>query len=100
MNHPTRRPHLHWSLRLAVPVIALAALLLAGEPLPTPSGATLANACEPASSHAGGLDTLPTETARSDAQLAAERRNRMATRIRWSLTLPAMSRPLTRHSVS
>lgn len=83
MNASTRL-----TLRLAIPVISLAALALAGEPVRTlndaaladAAGTTLAIACE--------------ETPASDAD-ASEQRSRTAMRLRWAVTLPDSSRPLS-----
>lgn len=80
-------PRLH--LRLAVPVIALAALAVAGEPIPAIDHAAimaaqdLAVVCEDAPAH--------------DAEAAhvSEQRSRTAMRLRWAVTLPDSSRPLS-----
>ncbi|MFA5591097.1 MAG: hypothetical protein WDA70_10390 [Lysobacteraceae bacterium] len=98
MTHSTRRLALRRPLRLAVPVIALAALALAGEPLQEPANTTLANLCEPASTQLAGSDAAASGDTSTDIRQTEEHRARAATRIRWSLTLPALSRPLGRIS--
>ena len=76
---------------LGVTMISLAALAFAGEPVPAfddaaltaASGDTFAIACE--------------ETPMSEAEAAevSEQRSRTAMRLRWAVTLPDSSRPLS-----
>ncbi len=76
-------------LRLAVPVIALAALVVAGEPIPAVDDAMLVAmpehvpTCE---------DTVDYE---ADLVRASEHRSRTAMRLRWAVTLPDSTRPLS-----
>ncbi|MCX7562314.1 hypothetical protein OS176_01950 [Xanthomonadaceae bacterium XH05] len=78
-------------LRLAIPVIALIALAVAGEPvsvrddaaLSATPAAALALACDDALAH------------ESDAVEATEQRRHIAMRLRWAVTLPDSSRPLS-----
>lgn len=92
-HHALRRP-----LRLAVPLISLAALALAGEPLQEPANSTIATHCEPATTTLAGTDAPASVESPADLRPSEEHRARAATRIRWSLTLPALPRPLGRIS--
>ncbi len=87
MNHLTLR----LAMRLAVPVLALGALAVTGQPIHSAaqrvsSAEVAAIACEPA----------PPEAARHAGE-ESERRQRVALRLRWSLTLPAAPRLLGVH---
>ena len=78
-------------LRLAIPVIALIALAAAGEPISVRDGtgfsaapvAALELACDDALAH------------ESDTVEATEQRRHTAMRLRWAVTLPDSSRPLS-----
>lgn len=83
----TSIPRLH--LRLAVPVIALAALAVAGEPISAVDHAAFASAQD----RVVICEDTPTHDA--EAVPASEHRSRTAMRLRWALTLPDSSRPLS-----
>ncbi len=87
MNASIHRLH----LRLAIPVIALVALAVAGEPVPAIDDVALASATD-APLAAAYDEACPDE---AEAANASEQRSRTAMRLRWALTLPDSSRPLS-----
>ena len=78
-------------LRLAIPVIALTALAVVGEPVPGPADAVLAATAEPTSI----IACEDTSLSEAEATEVSEQRSRTAMRLRWALTLPDSSRPLS-----
>ena len=76
-------------LRLIVPVIALLALVMTGEPV-TQSHETALVATQ-ASRDASHDDAAAEHT---ETLSVAQQRNRTATRLRWGVTLPVISRSL------
>lgn len=77
-------------LRLAVPVIALAALVVAGEPVSVIDDAVLS--ATPASTLELACDDLPAHEA--EVVEVNQQRRHTAMRLRWAVTLPDSSRPL------
>lgn len=76
-------------LRLIVPVIALMALAMTGEPVSqSPEAALVATQTSRDASH----DDAPAE--HTETLSAAQQRSRTATRLRWGVTLPVISRSL------
>ena len=78
-------------LRLAIPVIALIALAVAGEPVSVRDGTGL-SAAPVAALELACDDALAHE---SDTVEATEQRRHTAMRLRWAVTLPDSSRPLS-----
>lgn len=79
------------ALRFAIPMIALAALVVAGEPVTAFDDAVLAEAS--GSSLAVASEDVALHEA--DSAEVSEQRSRTAMRLRWAVTLPHSSRPLS-----
>ena len=78
-------------LRLAVPMIALAALVAAGEPVSASDDAVLS--ATPATTLELACDDLPAHEA--EVVEANKQRRHTAMRLRWAVTLPHSLRPVS-----